>query len=62
MQSKLQELEKLKSFMEAEAIRFKESEVKFKKIAEENSFMKMQMESLNRQLDRKIKELNEADF
>jgi len=48
--------------MEAEAIRFKEAEVKFKKIAEENSFMKMQMESLNRQLDRKIKELNEADF
>ncbi|CDW91589.1 UNKNOWN [Stylonychia lemnae] len=62
MQSKLQELEKLKSFMEAETLRFKEAEQKFKKIAEENSFMKMQMESLNRQLDRKIKELNEADF
>lgn len=48
--------------MQGENIKLKESELKLKKIVDENNFMKMQMESLNRQLDRKIKELNEADF
>jgi len=62
MQSKLQELERKASSMEKENLKMKETEGRIRKIIEENQFMKMQMESLNRQLDRKIKELGESDF
>lgn len=48
--------------MEGENNKLKEAECRFKKMVEENQFMKMQMESLNRQLDRKVKELSETDF
>ena len=62
MTSKLQDYERSTALMESENARFKEAEARFKKVLDENQFMKMQMESLNRQVDRKIKELNEADF
>ena len=62
MQSKLQELERRASATEKENLRMREAEGRVRKIVEENQFMKVQMESLNRQLDRKLKELGEADF
>ncbi len=48
MQSKLEELERRTAVMEGENNKLKEAEMRFKKMVEENQFMKMQMESLNR--------------
>ena len=48
MHSKLGELERKQGMFDEEVLKGKEKDMKLKKMAEENQFIKMQVESLNR--------------